>query len=635
MWTLNTFPPNPPPPSPKKPLKPKPLLHHSLSKSSHLDEALSLLLKSHPSILPTTPTTNLEAYSHLLHSFITHKSLRHAELLHRHLLHSTPSLLRHPLIKSKLITLYPVCARIESARLVFDEDDDDEPSWTAMVVAFSKNGLHEDSLSLYAGNASWRSDFADSAALKSCSALSAVRLGRAVHARVLKSAREPDQVVLNALVRLYVKCGTLDEALRAFDGMPQRNVVSWNSLLSGFVGRGFFFECLDLLRRMWIESSVGFSWVTLTTVLSACSQITALYKGREVHAQMVKSREEPDIVVLNSLMDMHAKCGVVEYCERVFRGMGSRDLTSWNTMLTCYAIGCAHDALELFDEMVGRGRGGIKPDGVTFVALLSSCAHAGFVDEGRRLFDRMDVEFRVRKNVEHFACLVDLLGRAGLIDEAFEVTEKMPMRPGGSVWGSLLNSCRLHGDVELGEIAAKRLFEIEPNNAGNYVLFSNMFAREKMWEEAKKVRVAMEEKGLKKEVGRSWVQVGSGIHSFVAGGGVSFRSSLEYKRVWEELVESMEREGYVPDTDVVLHDVDEGTKAEWVCGHSERIAVVFGLVNSGDGIPIRIMKNLRVCDNCHNVMKVVSKVTRRLIVMRDTNRFHHFRNGACSCGDFW
>jgi pentatricopeptide repeat protein len=414
--------------------------------------------------------------------------------------------------------------------------------------------------------------------------------------------------------------------------MPERNVASWNSLISGFVKEDKLGEALDVFRRMQREG-MGFSWVTLTTILPICARVTALLSGKEIHAQIVKSARRPDVLVLNSLVDMYVKCGVVDYGRRLFDGMRSKDLTSWNTMLTGYAInGYMRVAMDLFNEMASCG---IRPDDVTFIALLSGCSHAGLTEDGQKLFHRMEMDFGVSPSLEHYACLVDMLGRAGRIDDALVVVKNMPMKTSGSIWGSLLNSCRLHNEVPLAEAIANRLFELEPYNPGNYVMLSNIYANAGMWDSVNMVREMMQTRRIRKEAGCSWIQVKNKIHSFVAGGGFEFRNSDEYKKIWNKLREAMEEFGYIPNTDVVLHDVNEETKAMWVCGHSERLATVFSLIHSAAGMPIRITKNLRVCVDCHSWIKIVSRVTGRVIVLRDTNRFHHFKEGACSCNDYW
>lgn len=510
-----------------------------------------------------------------------------------------------------------------------------EPVWVALAIGYSRNGFSYEALLLYGDMLSRcvkPGNFAFSMALKASSDSGNAMVGRAIHAQIVKhDVGEADQVVNNALLGFYVELGCLNEVLKVFEVMPQRNVVSWNTLIAGLAGQDRPSETLGAFRVMQ-EEGMGFSWVTLTTVLPVCAQVTALHSGKEIHGQIIKSRKNADVPLLNSLMDMYAKCGEIGYCEKVFDKMRSRDLTSWNTMLAGYSInGQINEALALFDEMI---RSSIEPDGITFVALLSGCSHSGLTSQGKRLFNAMQ-DYGVQPSLEHYACLVDILGRSGKLEEALTVAENIPMKPSGSIWGSLLNSSRLHGNVPLAEIVAERLFEIEPNNPGNYVMLSNVYANAGMWEDVKRVREMMAVTGIKKDAGCSWIQIKHKIHTFVAGGSTSFRRSAEYIRIWNELTNAIKDLGYIPNTSVVHHEINEDMKATWVCEHSERLAAVSALIHTGAGMPIRITKNLRVCVDCHSWMKAVSEVTKRLIVLRDTNRFHHFENGACSCKDYW
>nr|XP_004250548.1 pentatricopeptide repeat-containing protein At3g14330 [Solanum lycopersicum] len=606
----------------------------SLTKSGKLDEALLLIESQKSSQL------DIESYSSLLHACISKKSVEHGHRLYIHLLlNSNKSFLNDPLILSKLITLFSVCDQLDEARRVFEHaignGNRPESVWVAMAIGYSRKRCFREALLVYS-QMLFRSiepgNFAFSMAVKACSGISDLRVGRGVHAQIIKADKEADQVVYNALLGMYTECGCFWDVLKVFEEMPERNVVSWNSLIAGFVKKRQVFEAFETFRRMQNED-VGYSWVTFTTILAICSQVTYLYYGREIHSQIVKSTNVPDVVLLNSLLDMYAKCGVMEYCRRVFERMKYRDITSWNTVINGYAInGLMGETMKLFNEMVSSG---VRPDGVTFIALLSGCSHAGLADLGEELFESMTGDFGIRPSLEHYACLVDILGRAGKIKEALQVVEKMPVKPSGSIWGSLLNSCRLHGNVSLAELVAEQLFEMEPNNCGNYVILSNIYANAGMWEGVKKVREMMENKGIKKEAGCSWIQVRNKVHTFMAGGGFEFRNSDEYKEVWDELSEAIEKIGYKPDTRVVLHDVSEETKAEWICGHSERLATVFGLIQTGSGIPIRVTKNIRICADCHSWMKFVSEITRRRIIVRDTNRFHHFDQGKCSCNEYW
>ncbi|PKI60187.1 hypothetical protein CRG98_019375 [Punica granatum] len=495
----------------------------SLSKQGRLDEALRLIESS--------PSANAEACSAFLHSCISSRSLDHGHRLLSHLLLMRHDLAYDPTLRAKLVTLCSVCGRVDEARRVFEDSLGNgcgkESLWVAMAVGLSRNGRPDEALVLYCDMVSLfgvPGQFWLSVALKACTSL------------------------LDLRVACMPSAGALTMPTASIREIARRNLVT---------------ESFDAFRRMQREG-IGFSWVTLTTILALCATATALLSSKEVHAQIMKSwKSTPDVLVLNSLIDMYAKCGAVNYCRDVFDGMQEKDLTSWNTMLNGYSInGRMADAFELFDAMVIQS--GFKPDGVTFIALLSGCSDTGLVNEGIRLFDEMKAAYGISPTWEHYACLVDLLGRAGRIEEALDVANKMPMAPTGSIWGSLLNSCRLHSRVSIVQEIASRLFELEPDNPGNYVMLSNIYADAGMW-----------------------------VHVFVASWSVEFRNSPEYSDVRNYLTEAMKEAGYLPDTKIVLHDVNEDTWASWVFEHSERIATMFALIHTAHSMPIRITKNLR------------------------------------------
>ncbi|GFP81542.1 pentatricopeptide repeat-containing protein at3g14330 [Phtheirospermum japonicum] len=609
----------------------------SLSKSGKLDEALHLLLKSHQH---QQRRPSLQSYAALLHACISTKSLRHGRTLYLHLLQSNnkKDLLKNPTLKSKFITLFAACGQLDEARRAFHYGIDDgtgflhEPVYVAMAIGFSKNRLFREALVIYCEMLSAGvepGNFAFSVALKACSGLSDVRNGKSVHAQIVKAGEdEPDQVVYNALLKLYSDCGCFDEHLKVFNKMPERNVAAWNALVAGLVKKDKLFEALGTFRKMQREN-VGFSWVSLTTVLSVCARLSALYIGKEVHGQIIRSSESPDTLVLNSLLDMYAKCGEIEYCRKVFDKMLiKKDLTTWNILINGYAInGSMNEAITVFERMVEDK---FKPDEVTFVSLLSGFSRAGMDNEGRILFSQMSLEFGVNPNSDHYACLVDMLGRAGKIEEALGLVKKMPTKPNGSVWGSLLNSCKIYGHVSLAEAIAKMLFEIEPTNPGNYIILSSIYSNAGMWDKVRFVKELMDKKGIKEKDGFSHVQIRDKIYRFrVCEGFEKFRDSDEFRKKCDELTNEMEKNG------VFVRGVNEESKVEWVCGHSERLATVFGLICTGDGLPIRITKNIRVCGECHSWMKHASRLTERKIILRDTNRLHRFERGKCSCDDYW
>jgi pentatricopeptide repeat protein len=301
-------------------------------------------------------------------------------------------------------------------------------------------------------------------------------------------------------------------------------------------------------------------------------------------------------------------------------------------MITGYGMhGHGEEALALFHKMQKIG---IKPDHVTFTCVLNACSHAGLVDEGRQYFNSMSQAFCVTPRVEHYACMVDLLGRAGCLDEAQTFIERMPLEPNAGVWGALLGACRIHGNIELGERVAKCLFNLEPENDGNYILLSNIYASSGRWDDVAKVRAKMKEKQVKRTPGRSLVEVKGRIHAFCVGDRSHPQSDQIYATL-EILAGQMKEAGYIPNTNFTLHNVEEEVKENLLSSHSEKLAIAFGLINTSPGTPIQITKNLRVCDDCHTATKFICKIVSREIIMRDANRFHHFKDGLCSCGDYW
>lgn len=277
---------------------------------------------------------------------------------------------------------------------------------------------------------------------------------------------------------------------------------------------------------------------------------------------------------------------------------------------------------------------GVKPNNITFVCVLSACSHAGLVDEGRHYFDSMFCDHGIMSTSEHYACMVDLLGRAGRIKEAEELINKMPIEPSASVWGALLGACRVHGDIELGKRAAENLLKLEPQCAGTHVLLSNIYAAAGRWDDVARVRKLMKDRGVKKETGVSWIEVRNTVHAFAVGDSLHPESERIHAML-ETLTQQMKDAGYSPDTNCVLRDVEEEQKERILQHHSEKLALAFGLLTSPPGATIRIKKNLRVCDDCHSSIKFISKIVGREIIVRDTHRFHVFSGGLCSCKNYW
>eukprot|EP01018_Ginkgo_biloba_P025296 Gb_38992 [translate_table: standard] len=519
--------------------------------------------------------------------------------------------------------------------------------------------------------------------------------GMEIHDDIMRAGFESDIFVGTALVDIYVKCGSLDFARQLFDRMYERDTLCWNAMVAGYAENGLACEALTCFKGMQLQG-VKPNLFTVMSVIPACAQLSALQQGKSIHGYTIRSGIESDFV-RTAFMDMYAKCGSIDSASQLFDKLSERDIVSWSAIISCYAQnGHAKEALILFNKMqridtiqrnptarlktqldylgqhsasmcqyislamrnfvswnaiiLGYGmhghgedalalfpkmqQTGMKPDHVTFIGVLSACSHAGLVDEGWQYFDCMSREYGLKPKVEHYACLVDLLGRAGHLDEAYNFVKAMPLEPDAVVWGALLGACRIHGNTVLGEHVAEQLFELELENVGCYVLLSNIYAEAGRWDDVAKVRTLMKDRGLKKTPGCSLIEVNNRVHAFVVGDRLHPQSEQIYAML-ASLAEKMKEAVYVPNSNFVLHDVEEEVKEQVLINHSEKLAIAFGLINTSHGTPVRITKNLRVCSDCHNATRFISKIVGREIIVRDANRFHHLKDGLCSCGDYW
>lgn len=341
---------------------------------------------------------------------------------------------------------------------------------------------------------------------------------------------------------------------------------------------------------------------------------------------------EENVYVGTSVVDMYSKCGRVEMARKAFHRIKEKNILSWSAMIAGYGMhGHGQEALEVFNEM---RRLGLKPNYITFVSVLAACSHAGLLNEGRHWYNAMRKEFGIEPGIEHYGCMVDLLGRAGCLDEAYGLIREMRVKPDAAMWGALLSACRIHKNVKLAEIASDRLFELDATNSGYYVLLSNIYAEAGMWKDVERMRVLVKTRGVEKPPGYSSVEVKGNTHLFYVGD----KRHPQHKEIYaylDKLLERMQEAGYAPNTGSVLHDLDEEEKESMLRIHSEKLAVAFALMNSAQGSVIHVIKNLRVCTDCHTAIKIITKLTGREIVVRDIKRFHHFKDGLCSCGDYW
>ena len=538
-------------------------------------------------------------------------------------------------VKTSLVCLYAKCGYLEDAHKVFDDiPDKNVVSWTAIISGYIGVGKFREAIDMFRRLLEMNlapDSFTIVRVLSACTQLGDLNSGEWIHKCIMEMGMVRNVFVGTSLVDMYAKCGNMEKARSVFDGMPEKDIVSWGAMIQGYALNGLPKEAIDLFLQMQREN-VKPDCYTVVGVLSACARLGALELGEWVSGLVDRNEFLYNPVLGTALIDLYAKCGSMSRAWEVFKGMKEKDRVVWNAIISGLAMnGYVKISFGLFGQVE---KFGIKPDGNTFIGLLCGCTHAGLVDEGRRYFNSMYRFFSLTPSIEHYGCMVDLLGRAGLLDEAHQLIRNMPMEANAIVWGALLGACRIHRDTQLAELVLKQLIELEPWNSGNYVLLSNIYSANLKWDEAAKVRLSMNEKRIQKPPGCSWIEVDGIVHEFLVGDKYHPLSEKIYAKL-DELTKKMKVAGYVPTTDFVLFDIEEEEKEHFLGCHSEKLAIAFGLISTPPTAVIRVVKNLRVCGDCHMAIKLISSITGREITVRDNNRFHCFREGSCSCNDYW
>lgn len=393
-------------------------------------------------------------------------------------------------------------------------------------------------------------------------------------------------------------------------------------------------EALDLFHQM-LQTGATPNEHTLTSALAACGNLVALDQGRWIHVYIDKAKINMNERLFASLIDMYSKCGEIGFASKLFNkeSASKEKIWPWNAMIGGFAMhGKSWEAIDLFEQMKFRR---VAPNKVTFIALLTACSHGYMVDEGRDYFKSMATSYSIEPEIEHYGCMVDLLGRAGLLDEVEETILNMPMVPDAAIWGAFLGACRIHKDIERGERIGNFIKGLDSNHIGCHVLLANMYSASGRWSDATAVREKLEESGRQKIPGCSSIELNGVFHQFLVGD----QSHPQTKQIFlflDKMTRRLKIAGYVPEVGEVLLDInDEEEKETALSRHSEKLAIAFGLMNTAPRTPIRIVKNLRVCGDCHEATKFISKVYDREIIVRDRIRYHHFKNGLCSCKDYW
>ncbi|KAL6985676.1 hypothetical protein U1Q18_052631 [Sarracenia purpurea var. burkii] len=468
--------------------------------------------------------------------------------------------------------------------------------------------------------------------LKACANLPAIEEGMQIHGHIFKLGFEDDVFVQNSLVSMYGKCGEITLSRAVFEKMEQRSVASWSALIAAHASLGMWCECLEIFGDMTSEGFWRAEESILVNVLSACTHLGALHLGKCAHESLTRTIGGLNVTLETSLIDMYIKCGCINKGLILFQRMAKKNHMSYSVMISGLAMhGRGLDALKVFSKMLEQG---LEPDDVTYVGVLSACSHGGFIEEGLRCFERMKLDHGIVPTVQHYGCMVDLMGRAGKLNEAYEFIKNMPIDPNEVLWRTLLSACKVHQNVEMGEVAAKRLFLLNSHTASDYVVLSNMYAQAQRWHDVAKIRKEMVYRGLMQTLGFSFVEVKRKVFKFVS----QDLSSPQCDGI-HEMIQQMEWqlrfEGYSPDTSQVLLNVDVEEKRHRLRSHSQKLAIAFALIHTSHGSPIRIVRNVRMCSDCHKYTKLISTIYKREITVRDQNQFHHFKEGTCSCRDFW
>ncbi|KAG6532352.1 pentatricopeptide repeat-containing protein At2g03880, mitochondrial-like [Zingiber officinale] len=601
--------------------------------SFHADALETFKKMLHCGVQPTPLT-----FSSLLRSCADAGSLCMGRQIHSQIIvHGFSS---NTILESALIAVYTRCGEVGNGRQIFETmGRKNAITWNSMIRGYSQIGNSEQALYLFGlmrRDGLAPDSFTFPALLAGATSAGSELLGEftGVHAYAIKVGLERDCFVGSSLIAMYSTNGFFQDARQAFDSVSSKDVGVWSSIISANIKAQRANDALDLFTEM-LNLNFQPNQFIFSSSLTACGQLSILETGKQVHASCLKSNDAMDTATQNSLISMYSNCGCIEEARRVFNSLEEyrRNVISFNSMISASAQhGYPKEAAELFEQLQQVG---LRPDGITMLNLLSAFNHAGLVREGVSSFSAMVEGANDQVGYRHYACMVDMLSRAGKIDEALRfIIRDMPFEPDTPLWRIVLGACSKHRNLRVAKQVARLLLEMEPEEAANYVLLANVYARSGRWRQAEEVRQLMKGKGIEKEAGFSWIEIDKATHTF----GVEDRShplSVKIYQKLQELMSGIEAVGYVPDISFTLHDLDGAGRRQSLYYHSEKLAFAFGDLSAARGVQLRIMKNLRVCGDCHNAYKQFSLITNREIVLRDKYRFHHFSKGACSCGDYW
>ncbi|XWS55066.1 hypothetical protein CRYUN_Cryun10bG0143300 [Craigia yunnanensis] len=474
-----------------------------------------------------------------------------------------------------MLSGYAKLGMIKPARKLFDQmPERDVVSWNTMVIAYAQSGFFKEALRFYKELRNLcigYNEFSFAGVLTVCVKLRELQLTRQVHGQVFVSGFLSNLVISSSVVDGYVKCGMMGEARKLFDEMKVRDVLAWTTLVSGYAQWGDMESANDLFDRMpeknpvsWTALISGYArngmgnkalelftimmmcrvrpdQFTFSSCLCACASVASLTHGKQIHACLIRTNFRPNMIVISSLIDMYSKCGSLKVGKRIFNLTNNKqDPVLWNTMISALAQhGHGGEAVKMFDDMVKQG---VKPDRTTFVVIVNACSHSGLVQEGLRYFECISSDHGIIPDQQHYACLIDLLGRAGCFDQLMNHLEKMPCKPDSRVWNALLGVSRIHGNIELGRKAAEQLIELEPQSSVAYVLLSSIYGALGKWESVEKVRHLMNKRQVRKEVALSCIEHENKVHAFTVSDSLHPLKGAIYS-ILDQLAGQMDEDG--------------------------------------------------------------------------------------------
>ncbi|XP_058088351.1 pentatricopeptide repeat-containing protein At1g06140, mitochondrial-like [Magnolia sinica] len=449
-------------------------------------------------------------------------------------------------VETAVLDMYFKCGDIEAGLKIFKQfPNKNSVTWGAIISGCAQNSLPAKALELFSQfiSVGGRADFLTViSVLRACSSMSLKLNGMEIHGFSIKMGFDSDVFVGGALTDMYAKCGDIRSARKVLLRLPKRDVVAWNALIAGYTQNDYTDNALMGFRDMQLEH-VGPNTVTISCILTVCSRLSAFVLCKQIHCYILRNGLELNVPVSNSLLATYARCGDINSALYLFRKMPEKDEISWNSMISGLGMhGCTDEVFALFYEMKAVG---MKPDHITYTSVLSACSHTGRVNEGWQHFRSMSNEYGILPTLEQYTCMVDLLGRAGHLDGAYDLIMHMPCEPDAYVWGSLLRSCKIHGDKLLAEQVASQIFRFNARSTGYHVLLSNLYEDFGEWDDVSRIRAGMKDTGLKKRPGCSWIEVNNEVHVFLAGDR-SHSQSEDIYAVLEILTENIEEEGCSP-----------------------------------------------------------------------------------------